>query len=71
MFSVPMPVADEVTLMVVEIKNGGAIQDEQWNQIANGPQTSLSVTTTGPATLVCSFWTGDASASSVTATPNE
>ena len=68
-FTVPMPVPDEVTVMVVEIKNGGLIQDSQWNQVSNGPQTSLSVTTTGPATLV-SFWTGDASASSVTATPN-
>jgi Calx-beta domain/FG-GAP-like repeat/Bacterial Ig-like domain (group 2)/ASPIC and UnbV len=68
-FSVPMPTPDEVTLMVVEIKNGGLIQDSQWNQVSNGPQTSLSVTTTGPATLV-SFWTGDASASSVTAVPN-
>ena len=68
-FTVPMPVADEVTVMVVEIKNGGLIQDEQWNQISSGAQTSLSVTTTGPATLV-SFWTGDSSASSVTAVPN-
>lgn len=68
-FSAPMPQLDEVTLMVVEVKNGGLIQDSQWNKVSGASQTSLSVTTTGPATLV-SFWTGDASASSVTATPN-
>src|SRR5205807_2299669 len=68
-FSAPMPQLDEVTLMVVEVKNGGVIQDSQWNKVSGATQTSLSVTTTGPATLV-SFWTGDASASSVTAVPN-
>src|SRR5262249_8430090 len=68
-FSGPMPVNDEVTLMVVEIKNGGVIQDAQWNQVASAPQTSLSVTTTGPATLVA-FWTGDDGSGSVTAVPN-
>jgi hypothetical protein len=68
-FSVPMPVNDEVTLIVVEIKNGGVIQDAQWNSAANDPQTSLSVTTTGPATLVA-FWTGDGAAGAVSAVPN-
>jgi hypothetical protein len=68
-FSAPMPVNDEVTLMVVEIKNGGVIQDSQFNVAPNSPQTSLSVTTTGPATLVA-FWTGDGASGAVSATPN-
>jgi hypothetical protein len=68
-FSAPMPVNDEVTLLVVEIKNGGVIQDAQWNSVANPPQTSLSVTTTGPATLVA-FWTGDGASGAVSAVPN-
>src|SRR5262249_24798985 len=68
-FMAPMPVNDEVTLMVVEIKNGGVIQDAQWNSVANSPQTSLSVTTTGPATLVA-FWTGDGASGAVSAVPN-
>jgi hypothetical protein len=69
-FTAPMPLLDEVTLMVVEIKNGGLIQDSQWNKVVNAPQTSLSVTTTGPATLV-SFWTGDGEAPfMMTAVPN-
>jgi hypothetical protein len=50
---------DEVTLDAVEIKNGGVIQDFKWNEVLRGnPLTSLSVTTTGPATLVA-FWWGD------------
>jgi hypothetical protein len=50
---------DEVTLDVVEIRNGGVIQDFKWNEVLQGnPLTSLSVTTTGPATLVA-FWWGD------------
>jgi urease beta subunit len=68
-FSAPMPVNDEVTLMVVEIKNGGVIQDAEWNSVANDPQTSLSVTTTGPATLVA-FWTGDGASGAVSAVPD-
>jgi hypothetical protein len=68
-FTVPMPVFDEVTFMVVEIKNGGLIQDSKWNKVVNPPQTSLSVTTTGPATLV-SFWTGDAAGSTFDAKVN-
>jgi hypothetical protein len=68
-FSAPMPVNDEVTLIVVEIKNGGVIQDSEWNSVVNDPQTSLSVTTTGPATLIA-FWTGDAGSGTVSAVPN-
>lgn len=50
---------DEVTVDAVEIKNGGVIQDFKWNEVLQGhPLTSLSVTTTGPATLVA-FWWGD------------
>lgn len=50
---------DEVTVAAVEIRNGGKIQDVQWNEVLRGhPLTSLSVTTTGPATLVA-FWWGD------------
>lgn len=50
---------DEVTLDAVEVKNGGVIQDYQWNEVQQGhPLTSRSVTTTGPATLVA-FWWGD------------
>src|SRR5204862_3734013 len=68
-FTVPMPVFDEATFIVVEIKNGGLIQDSHWNKVVSAPQTSLSVTTTGPATLV-SFWTGDAPGSSLSAVAN-
>jgi hypothetical protein len=68
-FSTLMPSNDEVTLSIVEIKNGGIIQDQKWVQLAAGAtQTSLSVTTTGAATLV-SFWTGDAASGPITATP--
>jgi len=50
---------DEVTMDVVEIKNGGVIQDYKWNEVLQGHSlTSLDVTTTGPATLVA-FWWGD------------
>ena len=50
---------DEVTVDAVEIKNGGVIKDFKWNEVLQGnPLTSLSVTTTGPATLVA-FWWGD------------
>jgi len=50
---------DEITMVAVEVKNGGVIQDYKWNAVPKGnPLTSLSVTTTGPATLVA-FWWGD------------
>jgi hypothetical protein len=66
----PMPAgADEITLAVVEVKNGGAIQDVQFKKVLSAPHTSPSVTTTGPATLIA-VWAGDSGAASVTATPN-
>jgi hypothetical protein len=66
----PMPAGgDEITLAVVEVKDGGIIQDAQFNKVLGPPHTSLSVTTTGPATLVA-IWAGDSGAASVTATPN-
>jgi hypothetical protein len=50
---------DEVTMDVVEVKNGGVVQDYKWNEVLQGqPLTTLDVTTTGPATLVA-FWWGD------------
>lgn len=53
---------DEVTLAVVEVRNGGSV-NARWNQIQAGdPVESLTITTTGPATLVA-FWWGDADGS--------
>lgn len=53
-------VTDETTLSVVEITDGGAVQDVQWREVLSGqPLTSASVTTTGPALLVA-WWWGDA-----------
>lgn len=68
-FSAPNPFGDEVTLIVTEVKNGGVIQDVQWNMVESGPLTSLNVTTTGPATLVA-FWTGDDGSGAISAVPN-
>lgn len=65
----PMPGSDEITLAVVEVKNGGLIQDAKWNVVFSPPHTSLSVTTTNAATLVA-IWAGDSGAASVTAVPN-
>ena len=61
----------EVTLSAVEIKNGGVIEDFKWNEVLKGnPLTSLTVTTTGPATLIA-FWWGDGDGSFAhTAIPN-
>lgn len=57
----PKPVpSDETTLSVVEIINGGLIQDVKWKEVlAGSPLTSAAVTTTGPALLVA-WWWGDA-----------
>lgn len=53
---------DEVTLAVVEVRNGGSV-NARWNQAQAGdPIESLTITTTGPATLVA-FWWGDADGS--------
>jgi hypothetical protein len=66
----PMPEGgDEITLAVIEVKDGGIIQDAQFNKVLSPPHTSLSVTTTGPATLVA-IWAGDSGGASVNAAPN-
>ncbi len=59
-FTAPMPGpgSDEITMAVIEVKNGGVIQEAQWTNVLFSPsQTSLSVTTTQAATLVA-VWTG-------------
>ena len=62
---------DEVTFATVEVKNGGLVQDNQWNEVLDSPtHTSQSVTTTGPATLVAAWFGDDASSSPSVATPN-
>lgn len=49
--------ADETTLSVVEVINGGQLGEVKWSEILAGrPQTSESVTTTGPALLVAWWW---------------
>jgi hypothetical protein len=54
--------SDEVTIAAVEVIDGTRIQAVAWNEVVQ-PQTatSMSVTTTGPATLVA-FWWGDLTA---------
>jgi hypothetical protein len=49
---------DEITIAAVEIIEGTHIQDFSWNEDRTPPNTSNSVTTTGPATLIA-FWWGD------------
>ena len=62
---------DEVSFATVEVRNGGVIQDNKWNEVLNSPtHTSQSVTTTGPATLVAAWFGDDASSSPSVATPN-
>ncbi len=58
--SIPMPGWEENTLVMVEVKDGGVIQDVQSSVLLAPPHTSPNVTTTGPATLVA-VWTGDGS----------
>ncbi|MBL8342375.1 MAG: hypothetical protein JNL30_12975 [Rubrivivax sp.] len=62
---------DETTMSVVEVRNGGYLQDVKWREaLAGSPLTSASVTTTGPALLVA-WWWGDADvAGDKTAVPN-
>ena len=64
------PNSDEITVAVVEILNGGMIEDHSWiyADIALASQTSAPVSTNGPATLVA-FWWGDANANNQTAVP--
>jgi hypothetical protein len=62
---------DEVSFAAVEIRNGGVIQDHKWNEVLNSPtQTSLSVTTTGPATLVAAWFGDDSSSTPSNPVPN-
>ena len=62
---------DEVTFSIVEVKNGGIIQDYKWNEVLmSAAQTSLSVTTTGPATLVAVWYGDDASSTPANPVPN-
>jgi hypothetical protein len=61
---------DETTLSVVEIINASRVQDFQWNEDLSSPLTSLSVTTTGPATLIALWWGDGAAATPHTATPD-
>jgi hypothetical protein len=66
----PVPAGgDEITLAVVEVKNGGAIQDARFNKVLSPPHISQNVTTTSAATLIA-IWAGDSGAASVTAVPN-
>lgn len=61
---------DEVTLTVVEVKNGGVIQDAQWSEVLEpSTLTSPNVTTTGPAVLVA-WWYGDDGTGPHTASAN-
>lgn len=61
---------DEVTLTVVEVKNGGVVQDAQWAEVLEpGALTSPNVTTTGPAVLVA-WWYGDDGTGPHTASAN-
>jgi hypothetical protein len=47
-------IGDEATFIAVAVPTGfGTIQDWKWNEAAGPVNTSLSVTTTGPAWLYC------------------
>lgn len=62
---------DEVTFALVEVKNGGVIQDYKWNEVLKpGALTSQSVTTTGPATLIAVWYGDDASSTPSNPVPN-
>jgi hypothetical protein len=62
---------DEVSFATVEVRNGGFIQDSKWNEVLHSStQTSQSVTTTGPATLVAVWFGDDASSTPSNPVPN-
>jgi hypothetical protein len=64
------PPNDEVTLAAVEVKNGKTVHAANWVERLAGTAQTVSVTTTGPATLVA-FWWGDAGVDGdKTAVPN-
>jgi hypothetical protein len=50
--------SDEVTVIVAEFKNVTTIVDSKWVEDLTPPNTSASVTTTGPA-ILAAFWWGD------------
>ena len=59
--SKPTP-TDEVTLVTTEVPGVNTIVDSKWNATANAAtNTSSTVTTTGPATLVAFWWGEDGS----------
>ncbi len=49
---------DEVTIMAVEVTGVNTVVDSAWVEDLTSPNTSASVTTTGPGVLVA-FWAGD------------
>jgi hypothetical protein len=65
------PGNDEITLAVVELRQGSRITSQTWTEVLAGqPIRSLPVTTSGPAVLVA-FWWGDADVDGQkTATPD-
>jgi 5,10-methylenetetrahydrofolate reductase len=64
------PGSHEMTTLICEVRNAAVFQDIEYQLAPFGASnTSASVTTTGPATLV-SIWAGDASGGLVTAVPN-
>ncbi len=50
--------SDEVTVIAAEFRNVDTIVDSQWVEDRTSPNTSASVTTTGPA-ILAAFWWGD------------
>ena len=63
--------ADETTLSVIEIANGGMVREVKWKEVlAGSPLTSQSVTTTGPAVIVAWWWGDAAEPSNKTAVPD-
>lgn len=49
---------DEVTVLAAEFRGVTTVVDSKWVEDLSSPNTSLSVTTTGPAVLAA-FWWGD------------
>lgn len=58
MFGFPVPHPDEFTGVIVEVLNGGNIASYSFKKVVSGANSSGTVTTTGPATLVA-IWAGD------------
>jgi hypothetical protein len=69
-FSFTVPPEPEFQIVALEIENGGAVQDVEYDTVLSpNANTSANVTATGPATLVA-LWAGDAGGDSFTAVPN-